>query len=361
METSPCTITHVGALRAYVGCRTSAARGARGRGIEVFELSSDGAWNRLQTVPAGENPSYLLLDEARGALHGVHGDGATISSFRVEPTGELVASSSMSTEGTNPVHLAFSACGRWLLVANYAGGSVVCLPVLADGSLGEVCHRLDLPDRPGPHRSQQRGAHPHQLVLDPSKRWLLVPDKGGDAIHTVAVDEETGSLRLASSFAAAPGSGPRHMVFSADGIRAWVVLELSSQVMALHFDPATGSMRATQRTSSVPDAFTGENTAAGIALSADGRALFVSNRGHGSVARFAIDRDSGALTSPEWIDTQGKVPRFITTAPGGDLVVANEDADTIVRIALTEFKVTPLTTTGSPVCIAFTHHVKGIS
>ncbi|MDM0072480.1 lactonase family protein [Variovorax sp. J31P207] len=361
METSPCPTPHVGARRAYVGCRTSALRGARGRGIEVFDVFSDGAWKHRQTVAAGENPSYLLIDDGRQALHCVHGDGAIVSSFRIEASGELVALRSRSTEGTNPVHLAFSAGGQWLLVVNYASGSVVSLPVQADGSLGAASDRLELPNRPGPHRSQQRGPHPHQLVVDPSGRWLLVPDKGGDAVHTVAVNEETGTLRLASSFAVAPSSGPRHMVFGADGSRAWVVLELSSQVLAVHFDPATGSIRAMQRTSSVPDSFTGENTAAGIALSVDGRGLFVSNRGHGSVVRYAIDGDTGALTSPVWTDTQGKVPRFIATAPGGDLVVANEDADTIVRVAPNDSKITQLTTTGSPVCIAFTHHVKGIS
>ncbi|MDM0109170.1 lactonase family protein [Variovorax sp. J22R24] len=326
----------------------------------MFDVTAAGTWTHLHTVAAGENPSYLLIDEFRQALHCVHGDGSALSTFRIETSGELAPLGSRPTQGTNPVHLALSASRRWLLVANYASGNLVSLPVNDDGSLGNAAHVLALPNRPGPHRTQQRGAHPHQVLLDPSGHWLLVPDKGGDAVHTVAIDEHCGELRLVSTFSTAPMSGPRHMAFSADGSRAWLVLELSSQVLAVRFDATSGSLRAVQRTSSVPDWFTGENTGAGIALSPDESFLYVTNRGHGSAVRFDIDRERGTLSSPAWTNVQGEVPRFITILPECDsVVVANEDADSIVHVDAGNLKATQLATTGSPVCIAFTSHPKG--
>lgn len=200
------------------------------------------------------------------------------------------------------------------------------------------------------------GAHPHQVVFDPSGRWLVVPDKGADTVYTIAFDQATGAMEIAESMRTAPGSGPRHMVFDAQRRNAWIVLELTSQVLSVSFDPETGTMAAKQRVSSVPESFTGENTGAGIALAADGLSLYVSNRGHGSVAKFQIDSSAGIVHSPEWASTRGTVPRFISLQPGAEtLLVANEDADSIVAIHTSTFQ-TPgeiLARTGSPVCITF--------
>jgi 6-phosphogluconolactonase (cycloisomerase 2 family) len=360
METIPHLDHPDVAYRAYVGCRTTALRNARGRGLEVFDVSSAGRWTHRWTVPAGDNPSYLLLDEERNSMHCVHGDGAEVSSFRVDVDGRLLGLGTQSTGGTNPVHLTMSAGRQWVVVANYASGSVVSLPIQENGSLGPKAHLLELPAKAGPHKTQQRGAHPHQVVLDPSGQWFLVPDKGADAIHTVAIDETTGELRLAATLEVAPGSGPRHLVFRADGIIAWVVLELSSQVLRTRFDAATGRLDPIARTTTVPDCFTGENTGAGIILSRDERHLLVSNRGHGSVVRYDISPTGGALSSPTWTRVQGAVPRFISALPDSEaLCVANEDADSIVCIAGPSL-VEQLTTTGSPVCVALTRPSKGI-
>lgn len=353
----PCDV----AFRAYVGCRTTALRQARGRGIEVFDVSSAGHWTHRWTVAAGDNPSFMLVDEVRSALHCVHGDGGEVSSFKIARDGQLIGLGTRATAGTNPVHLALSAGKGWVLVANYATGSVVSLPVQENGCLGPRAHLLELPAKAGPHKTQQRGAHPHQIVLHPSGRWFLVPDKGADAVHTLALDEVTGALQLISTLELAPGSGPRHLTFRSDGAVAWVVLELSSQVLTTRFDATTGKLEPARRTTTVPDSFVGENTGAGIVLSRDEWHLFVSNRGHGSVVRYEVDVVDGALGSPVWTGVLGAVPRFIASLPGTDvLCVANEDADSIVRVSsLTQ--VEQLTSTGSPVCMAFTHPSKGIT
>ena len=340
-------------MLAYVGCRTTRERQARGVGIEVFEVVADGPWRHLRSVPAGENPSYLTIDGAGRCLYAVHGDGDTVSAFRIGAGGRLDPLNEQRTEGRNPVHLTFSPDGRWLLIANYASGSVVSLPIEASGALGAVAARLQLPDLPGPHRAQQRGAHPHQLVFDPSHRWLLVPDKGSDAVHTLAFDTDSGALRLVASLATAPGSGPRHLVVDPAGVYGWVVLELSSQLLAVTLDTASGRLVAQQRTSTVPDRFTSENTGAGIVL--DGRSLWVSNRGHGSVVRFAVDAGSGAVGDPSWAPVGGSVPRFICADPlrgAGAVLVANEDADTLVAVGAGSSHELRART-GSPVCIVF--------
>ncbi|CAM3616160.1 lactonase family protein [Paracidovorax anthurii] len=366
METNPWSGSASPRRWAFVGCRTSAARNAQGTAIEVYERGGDGAWRHAHSVPAGDNPSYLALDAAERFLHAVHGDGSSVSSFAVRADGTLQRLGNQSTEGLNPVHLSFSPCGRWVVVANYATGSVVSLPVRADGSLGTVACKLELPDAPGPHRLQQRGSHPHQVVFDPSGNWLLVPDKGGDAVHTLTLDAATGALRRVASLHCAPCSGPRHLVFDRSGTKAWVVLELSSQVLSMHFDPSSGILQPHQRIASVPESFTGESSGAGILITDDGEALCVSNRGHGSVCVYAVGRASGVLSRPVWIGAGGLVPRFICQAPAAtgaretdadasrtSILVANEDAHTIVRASVDSDPFV-FAHTGSPVCVVFT-------
>ena len=350
-------ISFINATMVYVGCRTTVTRNARGRGIEVFSVTGDGQWSHRQTVPAGDNPSFLVWDAQRRAVHCVHGDGDTVSSFRADMSGLLKSNGSRRTGGVNPVHLSISPSRRWLVVANYATGSVVTLPMQDDGCLGPVRHVLALPDAPGPHRAQQRGAHPHQVVFDPSGVWLLVPDKGSDAIHTLRLDESSGELALVNTLKAAPMSGPRHLTFNDDGRMVWAVFELSSEVLTAKFNPQTGTLTPVTRTPTTPDSFMGENTGAGIVLSADGRSLHVSNRGHGSVVRFVVEPDTGKLSDPEWIATGGNAPRFIGFDPQGSVIVANEDADTLMRIDADASKAFQLATTTSPVCVVTTNNI----
>jgi 6-phosphogluconolactonase (cycloisomerase 2 family) len=340
-----------------VGCRTTQARQARGRAIEVYEVLADGRWRHAHSAPAGDNPSYLVLGPGGRHLHAVHGDGSTVSSFAITAQGGLQLLGTQSTAGDNPVHLCSSPCGQWMAVANYASGSVALAPVLADGHLGSVADLLQLPHSPGPRSGQQRGAHPHQVVFDPSGRWLLVPDKGCDAIHTLRLDASGGRLHAVASLAAAPGSGPRHMVFAPDGRHAWAVLELSCQVLALRFDRHSGQLQPLQTLSSLPDGLAEAGTGAGIVLDPSGQALYVSNRGHGSVCEFAVDLHAGALRARRWLAAGGQVPRFICAVPGAHaLLIANEDAHTVVQAewGAEPPSISTLAHTGSPVCAVFT-------
>lgn len=361
METNPLSSSQAPRRWVFVGCRTTQARQARGRAIEAYEVLADGRWRHAHSVPAGDNPSYLAAGPGGRHLYAVHGDGSTVSSFAIAARGGLQRLGTQSTQGSNPVHLSSSPCGQWMAIANYASGSVALLPMQADGCLGPAADLLQLPDRAGPRTAQQRGAHPHQVVFDPSGRWLLVPDKGGDSIHTLRLDARQGRLHAVARLAAAPGSGPRHMVFAPDGRHAWAVLELSSQVLALRFDPDSGQLQPLHCLSSLPgglaDASTGENTGAGIVLDPSRAALHVSNRGHGSVCEFAVDLHTGALATRRWMATGGQVPRFICAVPGVHaLLIANEDAHTVVQAdwGAEPPSISTLAHTGSPVCAVFT-------
>jgi 6-phosphogluconolactonase (cycloisomerase 2 family) len=360
MSHSPLRSLPPGNAVAYVGSRTTTARNARGKGIEVFTSDADGHWTHRQRVETYENPSYLVADEAGRFLYSVHGDGSSVSSYRIAATGLLLPWGNQSTQGTNPVHLAISPSGRWLVVVNYASGTIAALPLLDNGRLGVVAGVVALSNLPGPHRTQQRGAHPHQVVFDPTGRWLAVPDKGCDAVHTLTLDDATGALALHATLQCAPMSGPRHLVFDADGRFAWCVLELSSQILTMAFDASQGHFMPLTRHSTLPAEYVHENTGSGIALAPDGHAVHVSNRGHGSVVRFAVDPLNGTISMPSWRFTSGLVPRFIAIDPHHDrLLVANEDADSIVCIPPGDGLPVELASTGSPVCIAFSFFHQG--
>lgn len=316
----------------------------------MFEVAPDGVWTERHTTPVGDNPSFLCLSPDGRMLYTVHGDRDAVSAFAVDAAdGQLAPRDTQPVEGRNPVHLALSPSGRWLVVACYATGNVSCLSVGREGGLGPVASRLALPGEPGPVAAQQKGSHPHQVVFDPSGRWLLVPDKGADCLHTLTLDEATGRLTLVGSRIFRAGSGPRHLVFTRDGERLYLACELDSTVVACGFDAGTGTVSPLSTHSTVPAELPG-NTAAGIVLTADERTLYVSNRGHDNVAAFGIEPLSGGLTPTGWFPASGRTPRFIATDPCGGLLAANEDSDALCCVGVNTF---PLAHTGSPVCVVF--------
>jgi 6-phosphogluconolactonase (cycloisomerase 2 family) len=213
----------------------------------------------------------------------------------------------------------------------------------------------------GPHRVEQPFSKPHQVVYDRSGRFLLVPDKGVDQLFTFTLDAASGKLTEVATGTprARDGSGPRHVAFHPSNAFAYVVGELDSTVTAHRFDQATGKLTPFQLVTTLPDTFTGDSRASEIALSADGSLLYASNRGHDSVATFAVDRNTGHLTPRGWTDSQGRTPRFFALDPAGRfLFVADEDSDRIVPFR-TDGPTGKLLAageaiaTGSPVCIVF--------
>ena len=350
-----------GAIYAYVGCRTTKERNARGEGINVYRVDpSSGAWTHVQLVGNLVNPSFLAFDRQQNFIYSVHGDFSEVSAFKInKQTGELSFLNRQSTEGKNPVHLVVDPTNRFLVVSNYATGTLALLPIQTDGTLGPVKDLVKLPGNPGPHKVEQTISHPHHNPLDPAERFIITPDKGLDKIFTFRVDAESGKLIAGPSVETRETSGPRHVVFHPNKTYAYVINELDSTVTLYRYKAERGELEAVQILTTLPATFPGNNRASEIAVSTSGRFLYASNRGHDSIAIYAVDQATGMLTSVGWESTRGKNPRFFSLDPSGAfLYAANENSDTIVtfRVDPTAGTLSPtgqVIKTGSPVCIIF--------
>ncbi|KRR24919.1 hemagglutinin [Bradyrhizobium lablabi] len=345
----------------YVGARTTKGRNARGNGLNVYRMdNASGGWTHVQLLADLVNPSFLTFDRSRRFLYTVHGDLSDITAMGIDKqSGMLRVINRQSTQGKNPVHLAIDPTNRHVIVANHITSTLAVLPRREDGSLGEVSDLVKLEGKIGPHRVEQPFAKPHQVEFDPSGRFIIVPDKGLDQVFTYALDAEKGKLQLVSSAAAREGSGPRHVAFDPGGRFAYVVNELDSTVTSYRFDPTSGALAAFQVISALPESFTGNSRASEIAISADGRFVYASNRGYDSVAVLERDLQTGRLRTIACPPSEGKTPRFFAIHPSQRFVyVANEDSDTIKMFRVEIGKGTIVATDtvvqiGSPVCIVF--------
>lgn len=348
---------------AYVGCRTTKERNARGEGISVYAVDETaGTWHQVQLVNNLINPSFLAFDRARRFLYTVHGDTSNVSAFSIDAaSGKLTLINTESTGGKNPVHLCIDPTNRFVVVANHVTSSLAVLPRKDDGSLGKLTDLVQLEGKIGPHRVEQPFPKPHQVELDPKGQFILVPDKGLDRVFTYKLNTSTGKLQTGAAPAAESreGAGPRHIAFHPKGVFAYVVNELDSTVTAHHYDSASGALSPFQVLSTLPDTFVQNSRAAEIAVSADGKFVYASNRGQDSIAIFALDQNNGRLSVLGWQSSNGKTPRFFALSPTGrSLYAANEDSDTIVGFdmdaATGKLSVrNTVANTGSPVCIVF--------
>jgi 6-phosphogluconolactonase len=211
------------------------------------------------------------------------------------------------------------------------------------------------------NKRRQEGPHAHAVVLDAANRFAFVADLGLDKVMIYKFDAEKGTLEPNDPpFAAVePGSGPRHFAFHPDGHLAFVNNEMNSTVTSFLYDPDRGTLRTVQTLSTLPDGFTGSNSTAEIAVHPSGRFLYVSNRGHDSIAAYSIDEKTGRLRPLDHTPTGGRTPRNFAIDPTGTrLLAANQDSNSIVVFAI-DPNTGVLTATGvtysvpKPVCIAF--------
>ncbi len=347
---------------AFVGAFTTAHRLARGRGIVTCRIDpASGAWSVVGGREGLDNPSFVIADKARLRLYAVHADLDYATAFAVDPdSGGLSPLGRATTGGLNGVHPVIDPSGRFLIVANFAGGSLAVLPIGADGGLGDLVQRLDLEGPRGPHRLEQTSPHPHHLVFDPTGRFLLAPDKGLDRVFVLTFDPERGRLALADRGHAVmrPGAGPRHIAFHPSAPYAFVVGELDSTVTACRWDAQAGVLTPHWTVSSLPPDFFGETIASAIVVSLDGGSVYASNRGHDSVVHLRFDAASGRLDVVGWTPSGGAVPRFMTLSPAGArLLVANEQGDSVTAFDIaSDGALVPrgvVLRTPSPAAIAF--------
>lgn len=355
---------------AYVGTYTQGTS----KGIYLFRLQSENLSvpQNVMLAPLGlaaesRNPSFLEIDAKRRLLFAVNeidqfegqATGA-VSAFSIAGDGTLTLINQRPSMGTGPCHLALDRTGRFLLVANYGGGSVAVLPVAADGRLGAATAAIQ-------HKGQsvnperQRGPHAHFVTTDAANRFALVCDLGLDQVLVYRFDPTRGTLTPNDPpFAAMkPGSGPRHLALAADNRYAYVANELTSTITACRFDRQRGALTDFQTVSTVPEHFERTNSIAEIAMHPSGKWLYVSNRGHDSVVLFEVDRASGRLTHVEDQSTGGAKPRHFGLDPTAThMAIGNQDSNTVLvcRIDTSNGRLRPsgvFASVPSPVCIQF--------
>lgn len=310
------------------------------------------------------NPSFLVVSASGHHLYAVSetgrsGDGppGAVHAFRIVTSGadvELVALNHQASGGDHPCHLAIDASGRWLAVSNYGTGSVTVLPIRHDGTLGEIAS-LQRHDGSGPN-VRQDGPHAHAASFSPDGRFLLAADLGIDRVLVSEFHPDSGSLRRHGEAVSRAGAGPRHMAFHPDGAHLFVVNELDNTVTLYDWDTRAGVLRERCTVSTLPPGAP-DNIAADVRVSTDGRYVYVSNRGHDSVAVFDFDRSR--LIRVAVRSCGGSWPRGLGLGPGGHhLLAANERADAVAVLPLLEGGAdlgTPTSEIGieRPTCVAF--------
>lgn len=351
--------------RVYVGTYT----GPKSKGIYSFVMdTADGQLKPEGLAGESASPAYLTVHPSGRFLYAANEldsfagkKSGAVSAFAVaEKTGKLTLLNQQPSGGRGPCHIAVDPAGKSVLVANYSSGSVASFPISADGKLGEATATIQHTGS-GPDRGRQEGPHAHSINVDAASRFAVAADLGADKLFVYRFDPAKGTLTVNDPPAGsvAPGSGPRHFAFHPDGRHAYVINELTSTVVAFDYDAKAGTLREIQTLSALPADWSGKSWAAHILVHPSGRFLYASNRGHDSIAIFAIDEKTGRLAVVGHEPTQGKNPRNFGIDPSGIwLLVANQNADSLVL-----FRINPKTgrledrgfkaEAPSPVCVRF--------
>lgn len=336
-----------------------------GSGVYVYEFDERNESLTLTDEVSGlRNPTFVNLDAAGRRLYSIvegtneaGGKTGEAAAFAVDPAaGKLELLNRSFTVDAPTCHIQRDSGSSHIVVASYHGGRIALVALTADGRIGE---QLDVQQHEGhgPNAERQEKPHPHSAFFSPDERYLFVPDLGIDRIRAYTIDKERGKLQFHGETASRPGAGPRHMTFHPNGKIAFVINELDSSITSYHYDAEQGALQAIATVPTLPSGFAGENTCAEIAVSEDGNYLYGSNRGHDSIAVYAIDAAAGTLSLVEHVSVEGEHPRHFALTPGGRyLIAANRDTNNLVlfRVDKASGKLTPTGKTvevAKPVCV----------
>jgi len=346
----------------YVGTYTT----GMAEGIFVYSFNDQtGRLVNLKMPIVCNNPSFLTISADKKFLYSVDevddpdkNNSGGISAFRIEEKGRLTFLNHVQTNGANPCHVGISPDGKRLVASNYSGGNLSVFNVLPNGSLSEMVQRIQH-EGSGPFPGRQSEPHAHSARFDATGKLLFAADLGIDElkIYRVGAGEVPLKPDAQPFIKLFPGSGPRHFDFSSDGRFIYVINELNSSVAVIM--KYGGEWKTVQTIKTVPKDYIGESWCADIHLSADGRFVYGSNRGHNSIAVFKRDNTSGKLEMVQTVSVEGNWPRNFTLDPTGQfLLVANQKSNDITvfkidqpsgKLAYTGIKVANT----SPVCLQF--------
>ncbi len=350
-----------GRLMAYVGTFSSPLRDTlptqvdlppgNGRGIHIFQVERlNGALTPAGEFELGTSPNCLVVNGTGTRLYSTNetdrvGEAkeGTVSSFAVDRTdGKLTLLNTVQTGGAGPTYASIHPSGKFLLVANYFGGSVAVLPILEDGRLGAARDIKQDNGTIGPRKptnappgtfafSGHDRTHAHMIQSDASGRFVLHADLGLDQIFVWKFDERTGNLSPNDPpfVSLPPGDGPRHFAFHPNGHWLYSIQEEGSNIVLFDYDGSNGRFTSRQTISSLPPGYAGSNFCAEILVSKDGRFVYAGNRLHDSIGIFAVGKNGDlSFVADEW--TRGDYPRSFAFDPSGEfLYCCNQRADNV--------------------------------
>jgi 6-phosphogluconolactonase len=348
----------------YVGSYTE---NGRRDGIFLVRMNSaTGALQQVGAVDGGPNPSFLTIHPNGRMLYAANEVTETegkptgaVGSYSIEPeSGALTFFNEQASQGASPCYVSTDRKGRVVFVANYVSGTLAILPIANDGGV-EAAPQVVQHVGTGPVTSRQEKAHAHCVIPHPNNRFVFAADLGADRVLVYRYDEQANTLQHASEAVMPPGAGPRHLVFHPTMPFIFVANELNSTVGVLRCDPDTGALSLARTASTLPARSSGTNYPADIHVSADGRFLYVSNRGHNSIAVFSIDPRTAALAQIQVVPTGGDWPRNFTLDPTGRWLLAANQRSGSVTVFSRNAMSGVLTATSqrielpSPVCLRF--------
>ncbi len=321
--------------------------GSGSDGIYVYRFDTDSGRVSPVSSAKAENPSYLVASRDGRHVYAVNelpGDAGPasvrggVSAFDFDAkTGALKFVNRVSAQGNDPCYLSLSPDGRYLVVANYSvasdpGGSFSVFPVEATGALGAAVLTVHH-EGTGPVKGRQDGAHVHSTVFSPDGKYLFVQDLGADKLYSYRYtpDGSRGLIGPTESryTLAKAGSGPRHLVFGANGRFAYVTNELNASVDVYRYDD--GRLAHVETVPMTAPGFAGKVGGGALHLSPDGRFLYATNRGDANdIVIYAVTAADGKLTLVGRQSSLGKTPREFAIDPSGKwLIVGNQDSDSV--------------------------------
>lgn len=330
-------------FRVYVGTYTN----GDSKGIYAYLYDgSTGSWQLQSITPDQQKPAFLALHPNRRFLYAVNEvldfegrQSGAVSAFAIdEATGDLRRLNQQGSMGPGPCHLSVDPSGRYVLVANYSGGSVALLPISEDGSLQETTCFIQHEGR-GTDPRRQTAPHAHSIICDPQGRFALAADLGLDRILVYELDLGRGKLvaHIPPGVALQPGAGPRHTDFHTNGQFLYAINELNSTITVFAYDAQEGQLTSLQTVSTLPVGFSGTNYCADIHIHPSGLYLYGSNRGHDSIVSYHVDPATGLLGTMAHYSTHGRWPRSFAVDPSGAfLIAANQNSDSLVAFRIDE-------------------------
>ncbi len=321
--------------------------GAKSKGIYVSRFdSAAGRLSTPQLAAETRNPSFLAVHPTEQFLYAVGEVDETqgrragaVTAYAIDrKTGRLTPLNQRTSGGTGPCHLSVDATGKCVLVANYGSGSIAAFPIGADGRLGEAASTIQHTGS-SVNLQRQAGPHAHFICPSPDNRYALAADLGLDKVLVYQLDAATAKLTAhdPSSAVVAHGAGPRHLVFHPNGKFVYVINEMALTVTTFSYDAARAALFEEQTVSTLPAGYTAtdRDSTAELAVHPGGKFVYGSNRGHDSLAVFAVDDKTGKLALIQNESTQGKTPRHFVIDPTGRWLIAeNQNSDSVVVFAI---------------------------